>query len=419
MTSPIAYSPKTWADLPAGGTPITAAELNRMERGVRDAARLMDRPGGFTSLDPPTRRAAFMWGGGNETTFTDKNTGFIRLPFQIPVATTRWRVRIRNANASGTTTGAGAVTYGPFDIMSAFRNFDTGDMVSWSGTPARALAASSSQAAGAADWVSAWVTASNLQIPANLTYYLQMQYSKTSGSTVYAGSGGCYYSATLADATSTTPAMTYFPYVPFNIAIEYEFVGGNKILVAVGDSITEGAKHVWNINSWHQIISQRYQMPVALSGAFGSFASDFGSAATLAQPRWQRIRDAGLDIDAGIMMLGTNETAFGGTLLQAQQGIHGTATRMRSEWGARDVYAMTIFPQNATSTRETLRGQVNAWLRSGSPLLQGVFDTQPWLESAIDGPNMRASYAGSGSDFTHPGPAGQLAMANSVNLVAY
>ena len=33
----MAYTPKTWADGEAGGTPITAAELNRIEQGIDDA----------------------------------------------------------------------------------------------------------------------------------------------------------------------------------------------------------------------------------------------------------------------------------------------------------------------------------------------------------------------------------------------
>ena len=33
----MAFTPKTWADGPSGGTPITAAELNRIEQGIDDA----------------------------------------------------------------------------------------------------------------------------------------------------------------------------------------------------------------------------------------------------------------------------------------------------------------------------------------------------------------------------------------------
>lgn len=39
----IAYSPTDWKDDAAGGTPITAAELNRMETGISDACAGVDR----------------------------------------------------------------------------------------------------------------------------------------------------------------------------------------------------------------------------------------------------------------------------------------------------------------------------------------------------------------------------------------
>lgn len=38
----MAYTPKVWADGSGGGTPITAAELNRMETGIEDADTRLD-----------------------------------------------------------------------------------------------------------------------------------------------------------------------------------------------------------------------------------------------------------------------------------------------------------------------------------------------------------------------------------------
>ena len=34
----VSFTKKTWADGSSGGTPITAAELNRMEQGIKDCA---------------------------------------------------------------------------------------------------------------------------------------------------------------------------------------------------------------------------------------------------------------------------------------------------------------------------------------------------------------------------------------------
>lgn len=38
----MAYTPKVWADGQSGGTPITAAELNRIEAGVKGAHDAVD-----------------------------------------------------------------------------------------------------------------------------------------------------------------------------------------------------------------------------------------------------------------------------------------------------------------------------------------------------------------------------------------
>lgn len=420
MTSPIAYSPKTWADLPAGNTPITAAELNRLERGVRDAARLTDRPGGFTSLDPPTRRASFAFGCGGEGTFTNKNTGFQRMPFQIPVQTTRWRMRISNRTPAGVSTGAGAVTYGPFYLMTAFRNLTTGEPNQWSGTPVLVHASSGSQAANT-EWVSQWITGSTQQIAPNTLMHLQMQWSKAAGSTVYMSSGGSFL-GTGTDYTSTTPNMLYQGTSAFAVQIEYEFVGNNKILVAVGDSITEGTQSRFNFMSWHQQLSQRLQMPVCLSAQFGSFGgtnmTPSWASGAITEPRYKRLADADCNIDAAIIFLGTNDTAFGNTLANFQDGVMQVSSRVRSEWGVRDVYWTTIPPQNNTSgsARENLRASLNTWLRSGNPPVTGVYDVARYMESTPNGLNLIPGLEGTGPDYTHFGLAGHMRFIDAIQI---
>lgn len=44
------YAPKVWADGAPGNTPITAAELNRVEQGVADAHRLAEDAAGLPPL---------------------------------------------------------------------------------------------------------------------------------------------------------------------------------------------------------------------------------------------------------------------------------------------------------------------------------------------------------------------------------
>lgn len=401
-----------------------AAPEQAASKGYVDLTGL-DRPGGF---QPPggdvsigTRRAAFSWGNGGEGTFTDRNTAFQRLPIVLPVTTKRWRLRISNRTPGGVSTGAGTVNYGPFYIMDAFRNFQTGDPIQWSGTPAYVMGASGNQGANT-EWVSGWVTNPSLQILAGRMRHLQMSWTKTAGSTVYCSSGGSFWSTNMADITATAPGMNYAANSAFAVTLEYEFVGSNKILVAVGDSITEGAGARYNFLSWHQQLSMRLKMPVCLSAQFGSFAGSNGTenwgSTPLTQPRYQRLRDAGCNIDAGIMFLGTNETAWGGTLTSVQDGLLATSRRMTSEWKVRDAYACTIPPQNASGARETLRTQINNWMRSGTSAEFSIFDPAVLMEAGVNSATLRPGYEGPGGDATHFGPAGHMRFIDAIQLPA-
>jgi len=55
----MAFEPKTWADGEEGGTPITAAELNRIEQGVKQASQPEPAPAwGDVTGKPATFPAA-------------------------------------------------------------------------------------------------------------------------------------------------------------------------------------------------------------------------------------------------------------------------------------------------------------------------------------------------------------------------
>ena len=50
MASLVTFAKKLWKDATSGGTPITAAELNRMEGGINDCATQINRLGDSVSL---------------------------------------------------------------------------------------------------------------------------------------------------------------------------------------------------------------------------------------------------------------------------------------------------------------------------------------------------------------------------------
>ena len=49
MASLVTFAKKLWKDATSGGTPITAAELNRMESGINDCATQINRLGDSVS----------------------------------------------------------------------------------------------------------------------------------------------------------------------------------------------------------------------------------------------------------------------------------------------------------------------------------------------------------------------------------
>ena len=52
MANLVTFAKKLWKDATSGGTPITAAELNRMEGGISDCATQINRLGDSVSQQP-------------------------------------------------------------------------------------------------------------------------------------------------------------------------------------------------------------------------------------------------------------------------------------------------------------------------------------------------------------------------------
>lgn len=396
----------------ASGITSLAQRIGAEIKSLRaaDANVVLDRPGGYQS--PGVRRAAFSFGSGNNAVRTDYLDAFTRLPIRLPVATTRWRLRISNKDNTGTA-GSAYNVQGVW-IGDTFRNFDTGDLVSWTGTNTQVVSTPSGSQTAGAEWVSGWITTPAAQFVPNIMRSISIAFTRAAGN-LMVGSGGSWISTVRADASVGVPgtAMTYVPWVPFTITVEYEFVGSNKIVAVVGDSISEGVGSTFHVNCWHQRASMRLGMPFVMSASSGAFAqasftNSYGGGA-LTEPRWQRIRDADLNIDAAVVHLGTNETVWGGTLLGWQQGMVIVYNRIISEWGVRDVYATTLAPRDVGTAvaGEIMRKQMNDYLRTGKSFYREIFDISVEMEATPNGNTLRADYRGPNADVTHWGDIGQ------------
>lgn len=72
MANLVTFAKKLWKDATSGGTPITAAELNRMEGGINDCATQINKLGDSVPRVPSfwgdvTSISCGSWGSGEDT----------------------------------------------------------------------------------------------------------------------------------------------------------------------------------------------------------------------------------------------------------------------------------------------------------------------------------------------------------------
>lgn len=353
----------------------------------------LDRPGGFQVNG--WRRAAYSFGQSGWSSTTTLDSGTQKLPIPLQVATKQWRVRISNKTQFNVTTGTQAVSCNGLYIGEAFKDLTTGEPTGWSGALTNALGAFTIPAAGG-EYVSPWITAPAAQFSKpNTLYMLSMGWTKPAGSTIYSGSNGAWTTASAADVSATTPTTTFNQQTYFNIIVEYEFEGSQKVLLAIGDSLTESFGPKYAYGTWTQRLAQRIGMPVIGYGIGGATARDWASLA-LTDARWKRLTDGAFNIDASIALLGTNDCneATPRTLAQYQKDMTDIAARLRNNLFIRDNYACTIPPRGLTaaSTQENLRIAYNNWLTMGSSYYTGVFDINDKLEAAFNSNLLRDKY---------------------------
>lgn len=335
----------------------------------------VDLPGGF--ITPGVRRAQFGWGTASKNVW---NAGTLdnahqRLPIILPVSTKRWRLRIRNANMFGTAV-PGVINFtgiwigeGARSATSAFAA--SGDINgAFTAAPQQAVGAFATPANGDA-YVTEWVESDGMQIDAGVLYLVSMGWSK-SGFAIRNGAGGMFYSTNPADASAVAPSLTEAGNVAYAVSIEYEFEGGYRTGVVIGDSLTEGGNAGLNINSWHQRVSRMAKSPIALAGAWGSNSEEWATLST-AHDSWAKIAAGGLTLDYVIIALGANDVNENNLhpLAEFRANIQATVERAQSLWGVRDVYFANVAPRSLAPTSEAIRTAYNDWFGT---LSRPVFD---------------------------------------------
>jgi GDSL-like Lipase/Acylhydrolase family len=283
-----------------------------------------------SSAAPPfTRRVIHaVAAGASGSGLTNNQELNLRLGLTWPQAATRMRLRIRNADVLANTVNTTAVAMtGAFigTPNSAAENAWAGDFTA---APTSLGLSFTATDIGTSEYVSAWVTPTG-QV-AGKTFGLSLGFTCATDSQIntdtvpgwlfhgLTGSGAA--AAASGAAVPSGGGIIGSPTrVPFDLRIEYEFVGRGQIGFFIGDSLTAGYVattgvpygQVGTANSWPGMAGQRLGHGVANGGIGGCTTANWNS---LALQSWTRFTDptsgtifGGTKPDYAVILLGVND----------------------------------------------------------------------------------------------------------------
>ncbi|WP_447944951.1 SGNH/GDSL hydrolase family protein [Stenotrophomonas indicatrix] len=232
----------------------------------------------------------------------------------------------------------------------------------------------------------------------------------------------------LHDASSTTARLLLS-------AIDVEAPAIARSVVVIGDSITDGATASLDQDQrWTDHLAARLApegVAVVNAGISGGRLLRDGMGES-ARKRFQRDVLDQPGVASVIVLIGINDISWPGTafaraqarpsLAELQAGYRDLAQRAHAR-GLRILGATlppfagalsgTPLDDYYAADKDTLRQQLNAWLRTDSPF-DAVIDLDAALRDPADPSRMAAAY--DSGDHLHPGDAGNRAMAEAVDL---
>ena len=237
------------------------------------------------------------------------------------------------------------------------------------------------------------------------------------------------------DLTEVLNAASFEPFLSFIGSYPLFYVSGVDVkrpatdaIVAIGDSITNGAKSTVSANRrWTNFLSRRLILNgmadgVANSGLIGNQVSDFFAGVTFLGPSaLDRLNDQVFSVTGVryiIIYEGINDLSFGHStdqIIAAYKQIYA-----RSKARGLLVYIATLTPTELPDTYATsaivnpLRQIVNAWIRENKHNFDGVIDFDKAVRMPSDKNRTRVEYAS--GDGIHFNDYGYQALANAIDL---
>jgi len=217
---------------------------------------------------------------------------------------------------------------------------------------------------------------------------------------------------------------------------EVDVDGAASTLVAIGDSLTDGARSTGNVNRrWPDYLVRRLQSALGAGGRIG--VVNRGISANLLLNDYATALIAGRDVlerfdrdvlaTAGVrylaVLIGINDISYssGSNPIPAADLIAGYRQVIaRAHAHGITVIGATLPPMEGfvyyTAAREAVRRAANSWIR-----FSGEFDAVADIEAALRDPNDPAHILPlyDSGDHLHPSDAGYQAMANAFPLAPF
>jgi lysophospholipase L1-like esterase len=257
--------------------------------------------------------------------------------------------------------------------------------------------------------------------------------TRNGGSALAVASGDQTRAGNLDGATMTTGR-------PIVTGISVFSPGQTRVVVALGDSITDGNRPVAGaLHSWPEQLARRLaarggrmRYAVSNAGISGNRLLQPGVAPEMGSAGLARLDRDVLRIDGlgyVVLLEGTNDIGVSGHTLFGDNpavtvddlvaGYRQVIGRAHAR-GARVIVGTILpfggSPSHSSPEKEALRQQVNRWIRtSGEP--DGVADFDAALRDAADPARMQERF--DSGDHLHPNEAGSLAMGDAFDLALF
>lgn len=215
----------------------------------------------------------------------------------------------------------------------------------------------------------------------------------------------------------TMPVMSTTQSWFFLAGVEVEVSKRVGVIVALGDSITDGNGSTPNTNNrWPNHLAERLlarhrlKMAVVDAGISGNRVLSDGSGVN-ALARFDRDVLVQPGVTHVIVLEGINDS---GSVFVADQIVAGLAQLIeRAHERGLKIFGGTLTPAGSTGTREENRQAVNDWIRN-----QAAFDAVIDFDEALRDPDNQAFFLPiyDSGDHLHPSNAGYQAMADAIDL---